>query len=413
MASIHPSFSNRNAPCTRLEAKGVLSSDSRPPRIYLDNAATSWPKPTAVYEAVDHYQRELGAAAGRSAYQTATAVARLVEQTRWAVAKLIAAQEARRVVFAFNGTDALNTAIHGVLRPADHVVTTVVEHNSVLRPLAELVQRSGIQVSYVSCDDVGVVDVAAIQAALRPTTRLVVVSHASNVTGAIQPIAGIAELLSDHPALLLIDAAQSLGHLPIDVTRGIDLLASSGHKGLLGPLGTGILYVGEQAEPCLNSFRQGGTGTLSEDDHQPQSLPEKYESGNLNVMGIAGLWAGVQFVTERGVATLRAHEQALSERLIAGLRQGENVVLYGPASAADRVGVVSFNLAGHDPHDVATLLDATAGIEVRAGLHCAPRMHAALGTLALNGTVRVSVGPFNTADEIDTTLAALRSISKH
>jgi cysteine desulfurase family protein len=394
-----------------LEAEGALSSDSRPNRIYLDNAATSWPKPNAVYDAVDHYQRELGVAAGRSAYQTATAIARLVEQTRRSLAKHIAASDPRRVVFAFNGTDALNTAIHGLLRPADHVVTTVVEHNSVLRPLAELTQRIGIEVSYVTCDEVGVVDVAAIQSALRPTTRLVVISHASNVTGAIQPIVGIAELLSDHPALLLVDAAQSLGHVPIDVTCGIDLLASSGHKGLLGPLGTGVLYVGEQAEKRLNSFRQGGTGTLSENEHQPQSLPEKFESGNLNVVGIAGLLAGVQFVTERGLAALRTHEQALSNRLIAGLIRLENVTLYGPANTADRVGVVSFNLAANDPHEVATLLDATAGIEVRSGLHCAPRMHAALGTLALNGAVRVSVGPFNTTDDIDAVLDVIGKLS--
>ena len=411
MASIRPSSSNRSVPCTKLEAEGVLSSDSRPNRIYLDNAATSWPKPNAVYDAVDHYQRELGAAAGRSAYQTATAIARLVEQTRRALAKHIAATEPRRVVFAFNGTDALNTAIHGLLRPAEHVVTTVVEHNSVLRPLAELTQRIGIEVSYVACNEVGVVDVAAIQTALRPTTRLVVISHASNVTGAIQPIVGIAELLSDHPALLLVDAAQSLGHVPIDVTCGIDLLASSGHKGLLGPLGTGVLYIGEQAEKCLNSFRQGGTGTLSEDERQPQSLPEKFESGNLNVGGIAGLLAGVQFVTGRGVAALRTHEQALSDRLIAGLIRLENVTLYGPANTTDRVGVVSFNLAANDPHEVATLLDATAGIEVRSGLHCAPRMHAALGTLALNGTVRVSVGPFNTSDDIDAVLDVIGKLS--
>jgi selenocysteine lyase/cysteine desulfurase len=287
-------------------------------------------------------------------------------------------------------------------------VTTVVEHNSVLRPLTELTQRLGIEVNYAPCDEVGVVDTAAIGAALRPTTRLVVVSHASNVTGAIQPIEGIAEMLHGHPALFLVDAAQSLGHVPIDISCGIDLLASSGHKGLLGPLGTGVLYIGADAEPCMTSFRQGGTGTASEDDHQPSSLPAKYESGNLNVPGIAGLLAGVQFVNERGIAALRRHERELSARLINGLCRLDEVTLYGPNSGDDRVGVVSFNLASHDPHEVASLLDATAGIEVRSGLHCAPRMHAALGTLARNGTVRLSVGPFNTTDEIDAAADAIR-----
>ncbi len=384
-----------------------MSSDSQPPRIYLDNAATSWPKPTAVYEAVDHYQREIGVAAGRGAYQTGTTAARLVELTRAAVAKLIGAHDPRHLVFTFNGTDSLNTAIHGVLRAGDHVVTTVVEHNSVLRPLTELTQRLGIDVSYAHCDEVGIVDVAAIRAALRPGTRLVIVSHASNVTGAIQPIVDIAAMLHGHPALFLVDAAQSLGHVPIDVTCGIDLLASSGHKGLLGPLGTGVLYIGENAQPDMTSFRQGGTGTTSEDDHQPLSLPAKYESGNLNVPGIVGLLAGVRFINERGISALRSHEQELSVRLISGLCQLEQVTLYGPAAEDDRVGVVSFNLAEQDPHEVASLLDATAGIEVRSGLHCAARMHAALGTLALNGTVRLSVGPFNTADEIDTALDAI------
>lgn len=378
-------------------------------RIYLDNAATSWPKPQTVYDAVDQFQRSLGAAAGRSGYQSANAVSRLVDQSRSAVAKLLNADRPNQIAFMFNGTDALNTAIHGTLRPSDHVVTSVAEHNSVLRPLAELRSRTQIDVTYVRCDREGRVLVPELQAALRPNTRLVAINQASNVTGLVQPIQEIADTLINHPALLLVDAAQSLGHIPVEVHQGIDLLASSGHKGLLGPLGTGILYVGPKASEKLQSLRQGGTGTSSEDDHQPSAMPEKLESGNLNVPGLAGLLAGIQFIENRGLANLRQHEIELTSALLSGLPQ-VGAKVFGPATANARVGVVSWNLEGHDPHEVATLLDAIANIECRSGLHCAPRMHQHLGTAERNGTVRVSVGPYTTVNDIESLLATVETI---
>ena len=379
-------------------------------RIYLDNAATSWPKPEAVYAAVENYQRTLGVAAGRSAYQSADAVARLVDQARASVARLINSADPSRVTFAFNGTDALNIAIHGTLSRADHVVTTVIEHNSVLRPLSELRRRCQIEVSYVDCDETGRIAPRDIASALRPNTRLIAISHASNVTGAIQPIDEIATMVAEHPALLLVDAAQSLGHVRVQVDAGIDLLASSGHKGLLGPLGTGVLYVGPHAANSFNSFRQGGTGTASEDDRQPEVLPEKLESGNLNVAGIVGLLAGVNTIQQQGLETLRRHEVELTDYLMSKLAAFESVTIWGPPSARDRVGVVSFTIDGHDPHEVSALLDTIAGIETRSGLHCAPRMHKRLGTAETQGTVRASLGPLNTAKDIDTLVNTLRMI---
>ncbi|MGE0610694.1 MAG: aminotransferase class V-fold PLP-dependent enzyme, partial [Pirellulales bacterium] len=245
---------------------------SGPPRIYLDNAATSWPKPDAVYDAVDRYQRECGAAYGRGVYAEATQAARLVEAARQGLAKWLGAGDPRRIAFTCNGTDAINLALHGLLRAGDHVVTTVVEHNSVLRPLRYLEDAGQINVDRVPCDGQGLVDAEAIRLALRPNTRLIALTHVSNVTGAIQPVDAVSAIAQEQGALLLIDAAQSAGHLPLNLARlPADLLAAPGHKGLLGPLGTGFLYVRPGLE--LRPVRQGGTGSHSNDDHQPADMP--------------------------------------------------------------------------------------------------------------------------------------------
>lgn len=383
-----------------------------PTRIYLDNAATSWPKPETVYAAVDDYQRRLGAPLGRGIYAEADQVQRAVQQARHALARLIGCEDPRHVVFTFNATDALNMALHGLLRPGDHVVTSVVEHNSVLRPLRNWEDQGDVEVTRVECDAEGVVDAQQILDALRPDTRLVALAHASNVTGAIQPVAEVGEALRDHSALFLVDAAQTLGHVPIDVAQcGIDLLASSGHKGLLGPLGTGLLYVRPGVEAELRSFRQGGTGSRSEDDRQPDSMPDKYESGNQNVAGLVGLAAGVQYIAERTIDDLADHARQLTGRLIDGLQSIDGVQIHGPRDLARRVGVVSMTIEGYDPQEVAALLESAYRIQVRPGLHCAPLMHRALGTLPLGGTVRLSSGPFNTPDEIDAAIAALTEIA--
>ena len=349
-------------------------------RIYLDNAATSWPKPPTVYEAVDRYQRDLGASAGRSAYRHADEAAKLVQTARQQLADLLHVETPERIVFTFNGTDSLNLALFGLLRDGDHVVTSVAEHNSVLRPLRHLEDRGIIHVTRVPSDAHGVVDPSEFQRALRPNTRLFALVHASNVTGAIQPVSDVGQIARQNGIVFLIDAAQSLGHLPIDLRRiPCDLLASSGHKGLLGPLGTGILYLAPGAEQHVDSFRLGGTGTHSEDDLQPASLPDKYESGNLNVPGIAGLSAALQTIQQQGIDSLREHERSLASRLLDGLSDVAGVTVHGPADADQRVGVVSISISGYQPQEVAAILDVSCGIQVRAGLHCAPRMHQTLG----------------------------------
>jgi cysteine desulfurase family protein len=382
------------------------------PRIYLDNAATSWPKPEAVYRAVDDYQRNLGAPVGRGSYREAIEVEQAVARARAAIARLIGAAEPRRIIFTHNGTAALNLAIQGLLRRGDHVVTTVIEHNSILRPLRRLVDEGTISVTHVPCGHHGIVDPDAIQRAIIPNTRLIAVSHASNVTGAIQPAADIGRLARHRGIAFLVDAAQTAGHLPVDVgLLSADLLAASGHKGLLGPLGTGFLYIGPNIEDRLAPLEQGGTGTSSESDRQPDSLPQKFESGNLNAPGLLGLEAGVRFVQEAGVERLRDHAQALSQRLRAGLEQIPGVRLFGPAEPSQRVGVTSLVLEGYDPQELAVALDAQRRIQARAGLHCAPRMHKALGTLASGGTLRFSVGPFNNETQIDSVVETVRQLS--
>lgn len=380
-------------------------------RIYLDNAATSWPKPPEVYAAVDRYFRELGAPAGRSAYAEAAEVEGAITRARAAIARLIGAESPRQVAFAFNGTDALNIAIHGILRPGGHVIATDAEHNSVIRPLHMHAERHGVEVTFVPCDGRGIIDPADVRAAIRPDTRLIVLTHASNVTGALQPAAEVGAIAREHEIPLLLDAAQTLGDVPIQVeSLHVDLLAAPGHKGLLGPLGTGILYVRPGLEERVLPLRQGGTGTRSEEEFQPSAMPQRYESGNHNVPGLVGLEASLAWLAERGVDWVRQHQHELVTALLAGLRENSNVTLYGPESAEQRVGVVSLNVAGYDPQELAGGLDAAYRIQTRAGLHCAPRMHRSLGTLESGGTLRVSVGPFNTAEDIEAFLAALSEL---
>ena len=381
-------------------------------RIYLDNAATSFPKPGAVYDAVDRYNRELGAAVGRGAYAGAVEVQRTVDRCRQKVATILGAESPERIVFTFNGTDSLNLAIHGLLRDGDHVVTSVVEHNSVLRPLKAAQERLGVEVSYVDCDDTGRIEPARVREALRENTRLVTILHASNVTGTLQPIADIGAIAREAEALFLVDAAQSAGHVAIDLSKlSVDLLACPGHKGLLGPLGTGVLYIGPHVERELLSTRQGGTGSKSEDDRQPETLPDKYESGNHNAPGLVGLEAGLSYLQDRGVDEIRRHEIALTEQFLEGLRELSGVEIHGDTGLENRVGVVSITHPEFEPHVSATLLDEHFGIQTRAGLHCSPKIHERLGTIAGGGTVRFSFGPFNTADHIDAALTALREIT--
>jgi len=385
---------------------------TEPPRIYLDNAATSWPKPPGVLAAVRRHLEQLGAPSGRGAYREAVDVDRGIEQARLGLARLIGTDNARQVVFMFNGSDALNLAIHGLVRPGDHVVTTVCEHNSVLRPLRMLQETADLEVTYVRCNGQGLVDPTDIQQALRPTTRLVALVQASNVTGALQPVAEVGHLLAEHPAKFLVDAAQSLGHVPIDVDQlGVDLLAAPGHKGLLAPLGTGCLYIRPGLEHELRPIRQGGTGTISDQDVQPETLPAKYECGIHNVPGILGIGAAVQFLMEQTVQAIEEHEACQTRRLLEGLREIPDVTVYGPDDISLRVGVVSFSIDGSDPQEIAAMLDAGHRVQTRAGFHCAPKMHQALGTTERGGTVRLSLGWATTEEDVRGAVDAVRQIA--
>jgi len=396
------------------------------PRIYLDNAATTWPKPEAVYDAVDHYQRHIGAPNGRSGYREAQQSNRIVEHAREGVAALIGAADPSHIIFGLNCSDMLNMAIRGVVRPGDHVVTTVCDHNSVLRPLTALIEEAGVKVTYVPCDGEGYVSPDDVRAALRPNTRLVAVNHASNVTGAIQPVAAIGEIVRESDALYLVDAAQSLGHVPFDVrTTHADLVAAPGHKGLLGPLGTGVLYIRPGIEREVKPLRCGGTGTQSDDDRPPEVLPQKYEPGNHNLVGLAGLAAATDFLRAETVESIEAHHVRLAAHMLAGIADIEGVTIHGPRSpdtlppsdwslqrpVPRRTSVVSITVEGYEPQELAAILDVTYNIQTRAGFQCAPRMHESLGTTPLGGTLRFSPGHTTTLEEIDQAIAALQEVA--
>ncbi len=379
--------------------------------IYLDNAATSFPKPESVYAAIDHYNRHLGAPIGRGAYRNSIELQSSVDQCRKLAAQVLGAKRPEEIAFSFNGTDSLNTVIHGVLKPGDHVVTSDVEHNSVLRPLQTLKDRLGVETTYIPANDYGVVDALSFRDAIRQNTRLIILNHASNVTGSIQPVCEVGEMARQAGILFLVDAAQTAGHLPLDVSQmPLDFLVCPGHKGLLGPLGTGLIYLRSESAEQVASFRQGGTGTHSEEERQPSRLPDKFESGNHNAPGLVGLRAALEFVLEQGVEQLREHEQQLTSRLLEGLQQLSGFELPGPEDPGQRVGVVSLINPIVDPQILASILDENFGIQTRAGLHCAPRIHRSIQSLDYGGTLRFSPGPFTTMPQIEKTINVMNEL---
>ena len=374
--------------------------------IYFDNAATSWPKPEAVPAAMERFLREVGANPGRSGHALSIEAGRVVYDVRERVARLFGHDDPLSVVFSKNATEALNLALQGILQPGEHVITSSMEHNSVLRPLRFLEGR-GVEVSRVPCGADGSLDPAEVARSISPKTRVIVLSHASNVVGTLCPIEEVGRLAAERELLFCVDAAQTAGAVPIDLaTMGVDLLAFTGHKSLYGPQGTGGLCIGERAKGRLRPLLHGGTGSVSDSDVHPEFLPDCFEAGTLNGVGLAGLGAGLAFVEERGVAAIRAHEAALTARLLDGLRALPRVRVFGPGDAQRRIAVVSFNLEGWSCSEVATALEERAGLCCRAGLHCAPLAHRQLGTFP-GGTVRFSLGAFNREDEVDTALGAL------
>ncbi|NLD43398.1 MAG: aminotransferase class V-fold PLP-dependent enzyme [Chloroflexi bacterium] len=380
--------------------------------IYLDNAATSWPKPPGVIEAMAAFMAEVGANPGRSGHRLAVEAGRLVYSTREAVADLFRAADPLRVVFGQNVTEALNLALRGVLRPGDHVVTSSMEHNSVMRPLRAL-QRQGVEVTVVGCSPEGVLLPADVEAALRPNTAMIALTHASNVIGTVLPIGEVGLLARRRGVPLLVDAAQTAGAYPLDMQAlHIDLLAITGHKALLGPMGTGGLIVAPEFDAKrITPLKRGGTGSRSDLEEQPDFLPDACESGTLNVPGLAGLRAGVRWVLARGVEEIRRHEVRLTQRLIDGLVSISGVTVYGTRDAERQAATVSFHVAGLEPSEVGLRLDDEYGVLCRVGLHCAPAAHRTMGTFP-RGTVRFGLGALNTSEEIDAALAAVEALAR-
>jgi cysteine desulfurase family protein len=377
--------------------------------IYLDNAATSAVKPACVREAMSSFLENIGASPGRSAHRLAVESGRVVFGCREAVAELLGAPDSSGIVFTLNATHALNVAFLGLLGSGDRVVTTSVEHNSVMRPLRYLQAQGSIDLEVVPCDSKGCLDPAQLREAVTAGARMVALTHASNVTGTLLPAAEAAKIAHDAGALLLLDAAQTAGTYPLDVEGlDVDLLACSGHKGLLGPHGTGVLYVREGLD--VRAILRGGTGSESGLTEQPDFMPDKLESGTHNAVGLAGLKAGVEYILGETVEKIRKHEASLTGRMLEGLAGIEGVVVYGPQDPPKQVATVSFNIERMEPSDVGHLLDREYDIAVRVGLHCAPVAHQTLGTYP-TGTVRAAAGCLNTPADVDALIEAVKEIA--
>jgi cysteine desulfurase family protein len=385
-------------------------------RIYMDNSATSFPKPSAVTEAMVRFASQCGASAGRGAYAEAKACEQILAVCRQHIAELIHAEAPERIVFTLNGSEALAIAIRGLLNTAprgSHAIATAMEHNSVLRPYHALAEQVGLEPQFVPCDPAtGLLDPDDVRKAIRPSTRLICCVHVSNVTGTIQPIAEVAAIAREAGVPCLIDSAQAAGHVPIDVQAlGADFLAFPGHKGLLGPLGTGVLYIKPGAERILPTMKEGGTGTISEQPVQPQTMPDKYEIGSHNAIGIAGLSEGAAWVRRRGVGAIRSHDQRLCGLFLERTDGVEHLTVYGPRDLAHRSGVFSVNVDGLGPGELAGVLERDFGLLTRPGVHCAPLAHRTIGTHP-TGTCRFSFGPFTTDSHVRAAAEALTRIAE-
>ena len=378
-------------------------------QIYLDNGATSFPKPPAVEKAMSRFLLKVGGSPGRSGHRLSQEAARVVFECREALARLFGAPDSRRIVFTLNATQALNTAIYGILKPGDRVITTAMEHNSTMRPLRDLEHRGVISLEVLPCDGAGRLGLGHLEAALRTRPRLLAAVHASNVSGAIVPLGEVGTMARAAGTLLLVDAAQSAGALPIDVEAdGIDLLAFTGHKALFGPQGTGGLWARPGVEPA--PLFRGGTGSNSELEEQPEFWPDRLESGTQNAVGIAGLLAGVSFIEETGLPAIRVREEALTQRLLDGLKNVAGITRYGPEHAAERSPIVSVTFAGLVPSEAGFLLEEGFGVLTRVGLHCAPAAHRTIGTYP-QGTVRFTPGYFTTIEDIDAAIEGCRYLA--
>jgi cysteine desulfurase family protein len=377
--------------------------------IYFDNAASSWPKPRSVSEKVAECIQEYGANPGRGGHQLSMRASKVIYKTRVKLAQLFGIQNPNDIFFTMNATMALNMAIKGILKSGDHVITTTLEHNSVRRPLEYMKKVHGVEITYIKPEIDGFV-INEFKKAIKQNTRLIAVSHASNLTGMIAPIKEIGLMAKEYQIPFLVDGSQSAGILPINVEEmNISLLGFPGHKGLYGPQGTGGLYVHPdlQLEPLLH----GGTGSHSELIEQPETRPDRYESGTLNTPGIAGLLAGVEFVLDTGVEEIRKKEWELTQYTLQKFEDIQGIEVYGPPREIERVAVIAFNMLGMDASEVAYILDQEYGIAVRSGFHCTPLGHETAGTSEI-GAIRISYGYYNTREQVDQLIMALRDIQQ-
>ena len=378
--------------------------------IYLDNAATTYPKPECVYEAIMDCMKNYCANPGRAGHKLAMKAAREIYDTRENIAKLFNVDNPMNIVFTNNATDSLNLAIKGLVKSGDHIITTSMEHNSVIRPIKAL-EKNNVENTVVQCDKDGFLNIEDLKSAIKPNTKLIVTTHASNVCGTLIDIKLVGEVAKENNILYLVDASQTAGVYDIDTKKiNVDMIAAPGHKCLLGPQGTGILYIREGLE--LNILKEGGTGSKSEDLFQPNLLPDKYESGTHNTPGIVGLNQGVKFILEEGIENIRKHEEDLCEYMLNRLEEVPNIVIYGPKDSKKRAAVISINIGNMDSGEITFLLDSEYDIATRSGIHCAPLAHKTLGTLE-QGAVRFSIGYFNTKEEIDKAINALKEIAKN
>ncbi len=378
-------------------------------RIYLDHAATSFPKAPGVVEAVSGYMTEVGASAGRGSYREAFEAKKILDETRAVLASLFNIQKPNRLVFTLNATDALNLALKGILKSGDHVVTSSIEHNSISRPLLALQERENISFTKVKVNLEGEINWNEFEQAICPNTKLIAFIHGSNVSGTLTPIAEIGERAHKLGIPLLVDAAQTAGAYPIDVEKmKIDLLAMPGHKALLGPLGIGALWARDGIE--LKTLREGGTGSFSEEDHQPLFWPDIHESGSHNLPGIVGLKVACEYLKQTGIEQIRKHKENLLQHLYEGFCSLSNLRVIAPQKVENNSGVISLQYEGKNPNEIALQLDEAFRIQVRPGLHCAPWAHESFNTLS-QGTVRLSLGYSNSSHEIEKVIQAIHQIS--
>jgi cysteine desulfurase/selenocysteine lyase len=381
--------------------------------IYLDNAATVWPKPESVYKFMDEFFRTHGVNPGRSGYDLAVEAGLLLDRARQRLTKFFGGDEdaPSRLVFGYNVTDALNLAIPGLAGPGDHIITTNLEHNSVIRPVNHMVRDHGAEATYIPFNAQGFVEPDAIRRAIRPNTRVVIVNHGSNVIGTVQPVKEIGAICHEHGITFLVDTAQTAGVIPINMKEmNIDVLAFTGHKALMGSMGIGGLCVRKHVG--IRQVRSGGTGVRSAEPYHLEEYPWRLEYGTPNLPGVASLWAGQDWLDKHGVENIHRQEMTLAKKLVEGLRNIEGVKTYCCDTLDNHLSTILMNLEGVDPGDVGVMLDVDHSIATRTGLHCAPLVHRHLGTEDAHGGVRLSIGAFNTKEDVTATIAAIEDIAR-